>query len=313
MIRSFTVTNPSGNSLMMELENPKKSGFFVAGITGLGPPKADINTTRRAGSDGSIYNSAKVESRNIVITLIYYTDNTAGTDGQILDVEALRQRTYKFFPIKRQVTLHFITDRRRASITGYVESNEIGFFTNMEGSQISIVCNDPWFISEDVGVTNLRLINTEPLLTFPIYFDEETAENRDHLEFSRKKSRITGNIPYYGDLETGFSLTVACKSATGDIALSNDTHNETITISSETVRKLTGSLISSGDRIVVTTHTGNKTAKLFRGSTVHNIIAAVNKQSKWLKLYSGNNELSATPTTGRVEVSIDLKVLYEGM
>ena len=298
---------------MMELENPKKSGYFVAGITGLGPPKADINTTRRAGSDGSIYNSAKVESRNIVITLIYYTDNTAGTNGQILDVETLRRRTYEFFPIKRQVTLHFVTDRRRASITGYVESNEIGLFTNMEGSQISIVCNNPWFVSEDAEVTNLRLINTEPLLTFPIYFDEETAENRNQLEFSKKKSRITGNIAYYGDLETGLALTVTCKSATGDIALSNDTHNETVTISSSTVQKLTGSAISSGDRIVVTTYTGNKTAKLFRGSTVHNIIAAINKQSKWLKLYSGNNELSATPTTGRVEVSIDLNVLYEGM
>lgn len=313
MIRSFTVTNPSGNSLTMELENPKKSGYFVAGITGLGPQKADINTTRRAGSDGSIYNSAKVESRNIVITLIYYTDNTAGTDGQILDVEALRHRTYEFFPIKRKVTLHFVTDRRRASISGYIESNEIGFFTNMEGSQISIVCNDPWFISEDAGVTNLRLINTEPLLTFPICFDEASAENRNYLEFSKKKSRITGNIPYYGDLETGFTMTVICKSATGDIALSNDTHNETITISSSTIQRLTGSPISSGDRIVVTTHTGNKTAKLFRGSTVYNIIAAVNKQSKWLKLYSGNNELSATPTTGRVEVSIDLDILYEGM
>ena len=298
---------------MMELENPKKSGYFVAGITGLGPQKADINTTRRAGSDGSIYNSAKVESRNIVITLIYYTDNTAGTDGQILDVEALRHRTYEFFPIKRKVTLHFVTDRRRASISGYIESNEVGFFTNMEGSQISVVCNDPWFVSEDAGVTNLRLINTEPLLTFPVYFDEESAEDRNYVEFSKKKSRISGNIPYNGDLETGLALTVTCKSATGDIALSNDTHNETITISSSTVQRLTGSLISSGDRIVVTTHTGNKTAKLFRGSTVYNIIAAVNKQSKWLKLYSGNNELSATPTTGRVEVSIDLDVLYEGM
>lgn len=313
MIRSFTVTNPSGNSLMMELENPKKSGFFVAGISGLGPPKADINTTRRAGSDGSIYNSAKVESRNIVITLIYHTDNTAGTDGQTLDIESLRYRTYKFFPIKRNVTLHFITDRRRASITGYVEANEVGLFTNMEGSQISIVCNDPWFISEDAGTTNLRLINTEALFEFPVYFDEATAANRSHVEFSRKKSRITGKIPYNGDLETGFTMTVACKSATGDIALSNDTHNETLTINSSVVQRLTNSAISSGDRIVVTTHTGGKTAKLFRGSTVYNIIAAVNKQSKWPKLYSGDNELSATPTTGRVEVSIDLDVLYEGI
>lgn len=309
MIRSLTVTNPSGTSLTMELENPKKSGFFVAGITGLGPPKADINTTRRAGSDGSVHNSSKVESRNIVITLMYYEDNVAGTDGTSLDVEQLRHKTYELFPIKRQVTLHFSTDRRKASITGYVESNEIGFFTNMEGSQISIICNNPWFISEDSGVTNLKLVNVEPLFQFPVSFTPYGGT----VTFSRKKRATRGTIPYYGDLETGLTMTIDCISNTGDILLSNDTFSEEMTILSANVKKLTGSYISAGDRIIVTTHTGQKTAKLFRGSSAYNIIAAVNKRAKWLKVYSGNNRLSAIPTTGRVEVSLDLTVLYEGL
>lgn len=309
MIRSFTVTNPSGNSLTIELENPKKSGFFVAGITGLGPPKADINTTRRAGSDGSIHNSSKVESRNIVITLMYYEDNIAGTDGTSLDVEQLRHKTYELFPIKRQVTLYFNTDRRKASITGYVESNEVGFFTNMEGSQISIICNNPWFISDDSGVTNLKLVNVEPLFQFPVSFTPYGGT----VTFSRKKRTITGIIPYYGDLETGLTMTIDCMSNTGDIRLSNDTFSEEMTILSANVKTLTGSYISAGDRIIVTTHTGQKTAKLFRGSSAYNIIPAVHKRSKWLKIYSGNNRLSAIPTTGRVEVSLDLTVLYEGL
>lgn len=304
MIRSFTVTNPSGNSLTMELENPRKSGFFVAGITGLGPPKADINTTRKAGSDGSIHNSSKVESRNIVITLVYYTDNEG-----FLDVEALRHKTYEFFPIKRQVSLYFKTDSRTASITGYVESNEIGLFTNMEGSQISIICNEPWFVSEDSGVTNLQLSNVEALFTFPF----SSLPPNNLIQFSRKKRDITGTIPYYGDLETGITMTVSCLSATGNITLSNTTYSESMTILSSMVNTLTGNPISAGDRIVVTTYTGRKTARLYRGNTSYNILAAVTKGSKWMKVYSGNNLLRATPASGDVEVYIDLSVLYEGI
>lgn len=288
----------------MELENPYKSGFFVAGITGLGPPKADVNTTRRAGADGSVFNSAKVESRNIVITLIYQTDNKDN-----LDIEQLRHKTYEYFPIKRQVTLYFTTDRRQAHITGYVESNEVGFFTNMEGSQISIICNDPWFVSDNTGLTNISLSNIEPIFTFPVKFTPYGGT----IEFSEKKKTVTGVIPYYGDLETGITMSIKCVSATGDIAISNDTFEESMLILTQTVQDLTGSVISAGDRIVITTYTGRKTARLYRGSTAYNIIAAINKTSKWIKLYSGVNSLSATPITGNVEVDLDLTVLYEGI
>ena len=304
MIRSFTVTNPSGNSLTMELENPKKSGFFVAGITGLGPPKADINTTRKAGSDGSVYNSSKVESRNIVITLIYYTDNE-NQDS----VEDLRHLTYKYFPIKKNVTLYFRTDTRRASITGYVESNEIGFFTSMEGSQISIICNDPWFTSEDSGVTNLKLSTVEPLFEFPVSFVPYDGT----IEFSRKKTIVTGKIPYYGDIETGFTMRIKCMSATGNVTISNMDTLENLVVDSSAINKLTNSPLQAGDIIEITTYTGRKTARLFRNNVYTNAIAAITKNSTWLKLYSGDNNLSAQSQSGRVEVSLDLVVLYEGI
>ena len=288
----------------MELENPRKSGFFVAGITGLGPPKADINTTRKAGSDGSVHNSSKVESRNIVITLIYYTDNENRNS-----VEDLRHLTYKYFPIKKNITLYFRTDTRRASITGYVESNEIGFFTNMEGSQISIICNDPWFTSEDSGVTNLKLSTVEPLFEFPVSF----VPYGGTIEFSKKKTIVTGKIPYYGDIETGFTMRIKCMSATGNITVSNMDTLESLVVDSSVINKLTNSPLKAGDIIEITTHTGRKTARLFRNNVYKNAIAAITKNSTWLKLYSGDNNLSAQSQSGRVEVSLDLVVLYEGI
>ena len=56
MIRAVTVTNYLGESKRFELAFPEKSGFAVQSISGLGPSKADINTTEISTNDGSLYN-----------------------------------------------------------------------------------------------------------------------------------------------------------------------------------------------------------------------------------------------------------------
>ena len=51
MIKSITVINPKGESLELDLFHPEKSGLIVKSITGLGPPKANINSTELARAD----------------------------------------------------------------------------------------------------------------------------------------------------------------------------------------------------------------------------------------------------------------------
>ena len=69
MIKSVTVINHLNESVKMELRSPEKSGFLIQDITGLGPAKANVNSTEMATSDGSVYNSARLNSRNIVLTI----------------------------------------------------------------------------------------------------------------------------------------------------------------------------------------------------------------------------------------------------
>ena len=52
MIRAVTVTNYLGESKRFELAFPEESGFAVQSISGLGPSKADINTTEISTNDG---------------------------------------------------------------------------------------------------------------------------------------------------------------------------------------------------------------------------------------------------------------------
>ena len=94
MIKNVTVTNHLGESIKLNLRVPEKSGFLIQKISGLGPSKANINSTESATIDGSIYNSARVTSRNIVIELAFMFSPT---------VEDVRQRSYKYFPIKKEL------------------------------------------------------------------------------------------------------------------------------------------------------------------------------------------------------------------
>lgn len=123
MIKSLTVTNPKGETLKLELANPDPSGLIVQKIEGLGPPKANINTTELATLDGSLFASSRATNRNIVINLAFLFAPT---------IEDARQKTYKFFPIKKPIAIEIETDNRQATITGYVESNTPDIFSQAE-------------------------------------------------------------------------------------------------------------------------------------------------------------------------------------
>ena len=159
MIKSITVTNYLGDSIKLVLARPEESGFVVTSVTGLGSGKANINTTEIATNDGDLFNSARLQKRNIVISLKYLWKDS---------IEDVRQLSYKYFPIKKKLTLLIETDNRSAEIDGYTESNEPDIFSKDEGSDVSIVCPNPFFYSagED-GINTTIFYGVEPLFEFP--------------------------------------------------------------------------------------------------------------------------------------------------
>ena len=135
MIKSVTVTNYLNQSITLELTRPELSGFIITSIDGLGPVNATINTTDIATTDGALFNSARVSTRNIVLSVRYL--------GTV--IEDIRQLSYKYFPVKKKVNLVIETDNRSLEIEGYVESNEPDIFSKEESAAISIVCAFPFF------------------------------------------------------------------------------------------------------------------------------------------------------------------------
>ena len=71
MINVVTVTNHIGDRIKMELARPENSGFAIKKIDGLGSVKADINMTDVSTYDGSVYNSSRLGTRNIIFDIVF--------------------------------------------------------------------------------------------------------------------------------------------------------------------------------------------------------------------------------------------------
>lgn len=302
MIKSITVTNYLGDSIKLDLMKPELSGFIVESITGLGPGSATINTSEISTNDGSLYNSSRLPSRNIVIGLRYMWKDT---------IEEVRHLSYKFFPIKRKVTLLIETDRRVSEIDGYVESNDPEIFSQEEGSDISIICPDPFFY-DAYEVTETSFSGIEPEFEFP--FSNESLTD-SLIEMSAIRDVVDRVITYKGDHEIGITITIQAIGEAGDITIYNVDTQEVMSISSSLIQSLTGSGIIAGDEIVICTVTGSKSAKLIRDGDTINILNCIGRSSNWFQISKGDNTFAYSAVTGKnnLRLTISNRIIYEGV
>jgi hypothetical protein len=301
VIKSITVTNYVGESITLDLGNPEKSGFSILGIEGLGPSKADINTKDIAGMDGSQYLSARANARNIVLTLGFLFNPT---------IEAMRQQSYKYFPLKKRVHLVVETDNRSCEIYGYVESNTPNIFSPQESTQISIICPDPYFYSLDKGVAVYYAI--DPVFEFP-FSNESTTGN--FIEFSNIYHNREQTIYYLGDAEVGFTIIINAFGPADNITIYNTMTGESMLIDTARLAALTGAGITAGDEIRLSTAKGNKFLTLLRMGTYTNILNCLDKNSDWLQIVRGDNIFAYTAVSGDTNLGfrIEYQLVYEGV
>lgn len=302
MIRSLTVINYLGESLRLDLSEPEKSGFIVKNMDGLGPAKANINTSEVCTSDGSQYNSARKENRNVVITL----------DFQLFPVvEDARQLTYRYFPVKKELTLVIETDNRISCCTGYVESNEPEIFSNNEITQISIICPDPNLYSVD-KIQSTKFSGLEPAFEFPFENDSLTEPT---IEFGYEEDKEPHAIIYEGDSEVGITINIHFLGYAKNITLYNIRTREYMKIDTEKISTYAGSAITKGDDIIIQTSRGKKKAILLRNGKIYNILNCIDHGSSWFELTKGANVFAFTVEEGNknVQFNIENYIVYEGV
>ena len=304
MIKSVTITNHLDESIKLDLFNPEESGFIIKSIEGIGPVKANINFKELATNDGAIDNSARLSSRNIVMSLQFMESPT---------IEETRLKSYKYFPIKRNIKFLIETDSRICETIGRVETNVPTIFSNAEGCQISILCSNPYFYSAGENGTNQTIFyGTEPLFEFP-FSNESLTE--DLIEFGSIENRTEGTIYYDGDAEIGITIQIHAVGEAEGLVIHNTKTREIMRINDDKLKSLMGSGIQAGDEITITTSRGEKGIYMLRSGVTTNILNSLEKPIKWFQLSKGDNTFAYTASAGltNLQFRIENKVIYEGV
>lgn len=305
MIKAVTVTNHLGESLRLELMKPDESGLLISNVEGLGPVTATINTTDVSMMDGALFNSARLGTRNIVLSLMFLWNPL---------IEDSRLKTYQYFPVKKRVKLEFETDRRTCYSYGYVESNEPEIFSEQESTQISIICPDPFFYKSG-DVVNISLSSHAPLFEFPFENPNAGTPIGNHIEFGDITPMTDRNIYYEGEVDIGITVNLFGRGSVGNVSIYNVTTGDIMTIDVSRIQAATGQAFGNGDQIILNTIPGQKSARLLRSGVYYNIMNSIAPGSKWFVLQHGDNQFSITAVSGiqNLEASIEYRIAYQGV
>lgn len=165
MFESIQIRHEYGsyNDLTLYLDDPEGSmGFAIVSVDGLGAGKATTNTVDWAILDGSSLANIRIPKRTITIELRFierYNDES----NKYESVADIREKSYWYFPMKKQVRLYFTKidyygHRTVYYIDGIVDKNEPNIWSNAEGCSIEILCLDPFFkdnTEEEISFTQI--------------------------------------------------------------------------------------------------------------------------------------------------------------
>ena len=261
--------------------------YMVYKVTGLNPPQANINSSGNSTTDGNTINSVRLGNRNIVI---YMT-----IEG---DVEANRINLYKYFPLKKTVTLYFKNDTRDVYIEGTVELIECDLFSKKQVAQISIICPQPYFKAVDDLISYFSDITS--LFEFPFNISESGKE------ISTITTNVRKSIINAGDVESGVVIDL--------YAIGTVVNPVIYDVFKRTHIKLTFTM-EANDRILINTNVGKKSIKLIRGGIETNILGYMYPDSSWLMLGAGDNVFTYDAESGKsnLQITFTTSLLYGGV
>lgn len=304
MIYTIIATNAKGDSVELDLANPWAGGIAVTGASGLGPAEGTINTVNFATSDGALFNSSRIKSRDIELNLKFMGS----------DIEAVRHKLLRYFRVKHPITLDFITDYRHTYITGHVEKNEIDIFSNSEGADLTIVCPNPFFRLRDPakGKNSVRFTTSAP--SFEFEFQDPNSDSPT-LIFGEMTATGETVVVYEGDTDASTIVDIQFLGPASGVKLYNTTTQTRINIDTNEISRLLGSTIRAGDRLSISSGIGDKYVKAYRDGNVYNALSVLDKDSDWIFLTPGDNLITVRADTGIDNVSaiISFENLYESI
>lgn len=279
----ITVENNIGEKLV--LDNLK---FPVVAVDGLTPSTATINTTTVATVDGSFFNTSRVGSRNIVLTIV--------PEG---DPEKARLTLYRYFKTKYPVKLYFKTKYREVFINGYTEDFTGNLFDAKQAFQVSVICPQPFF--NDVNTVTVEQQTIQNALTFPFSIPESG------IVLGNIESAYEVDVFNAGEEMTGLKISLYASDTVLVPTITNQSTGEKFSIEVEML---------GGEKIDIDTRKGQKSITLIKNDgTSQNILNKIVKGSNWFNLQTGENifNFSCLHGNNSLHITYSFNPLYEGV
>lgn len=310
MIKSVTAVNFKGESIKMDLFHPESSGFIIIKIDGIGPGKATVTKNDSKVYDGGTITSARLPSRNIKMEIQFLWVNS---------IEDVRHKSYKYFPLKKPITLIFETDTRTVEIEGVVESNEPDIFSSEESTNISIICPDPYFYASG---ENARSKTEFSGINAVFEIPSDTGYSNESLtealtEISTLYVQSERGIMNYGEVDIGVVISVKPLAIVkGILTISNVTLGQNMSFDLNKIKTITEQDFHLGDELIINTLRGKKSVTLVREGKNYNALSCIDTRTDWIYLTSGENTFTYYLDGEGIEdiqFSVTNSILYEGV
>lgn len=310
MIKSVTAVNFKGESIKMDLFHPESSGFIIIKIDGIGPGKATVTKNDSKIYDGGTITSARLPSRNIKMEIQFLWVNS---------IEDVRHKSYKYFPLKKPITLIFETDTRTVEIEGVVESNEPDIFSSEESTNISIICPDPYFYaSGESARSKTEFSGINAMFEIPSntgYSNESLTEAL--TEISTLYVQSERGIMNHGEVDIGVVISIKPLAIVkGILTISNVTLGQNMSFDLNKIKTITENDFHLGDELVINTLRGRKSVTLVREGKNYNALSCIDTRTDWIYLTSGENTFTYYLDGEGIEdlqFSVTNSILYEGV
>lgn len=267
-----------------------ENNFQITNIEGLNPPNAQIKHINVAGRDGALFNSSKLETRNIVITV--------KING---DVEKNRLLLYNYFRTKEWCKIFYKNGSRDVFIEGYVEILEVELFTNAQMAQISIICPDPYFKDLETIVDDISKVISKFSFPFSINIGNPIVIS------SLEPQKVT-NVKNTGESETGLIIDTAFKGNVDKFEIRNIETGERFILNYSFI---------DDDNLSINCNKGSKAVTLLRNGIEYNLLPYISKGSTFFQLRTGDNDFSYLADDGvndhLINISFKHYNIYRGV
>lgn len=268
-----------------EVLNLSADPRYAPVLTGAGPPAATINRAKVAVSDGTMYNSATVDERNLLLTVYLQRD-----------IGRARRNLYRWLASKQYIKVYYQEEELDLYVEGYIETVDVNPWELDQRVAASIICPMPHW--RDVAETYTNASNVQAIFELPF----ETGQ--DGVELSTVDILASTVIYNNGTVAAGCTFAITATTDVKKPRIHNMDTGEFIGCNVD---------LEVGDRLEICTHTGKKSVTLVRAGKRANYINTVIPGSSWLQIAPGANELSYEVDDGECELAIYHTNMYIGV